>query len=105
MALGPCRRRHRLIVNKLSALLRLADSMDVSNANPVTDATIRETKSGWQITLVGKSDLMLENWSLSKRKSLFEEVFGGNLKYIERIRMATPMTGRTKKTGNGPAPA
>lgn len=71
--------KDRLIVNKLSALLRLADLMDVSNANPVTDATLWETKSGWHITLVGKSDLMLENWSLSKRKSLFEEVFGVKL--------------------------
>ncbi len=71
--------KDRLIVNKLSAILRLADLMDVSNANPVTDITLRETKSGWQIALVGKSDLMLENWSLSKRKSLFEEVFGVKL--------------------------
>jgi exopolyphosphatase / guanosine-5'-triphosphate,3'-diphosphate pyrophosphatase len=71
--------RDRLIVNKLSALLRLADSMDVSHANPVTDVTLRETKYGWQIHLCGKRDLMLENWSLSKRKSLFEEVFGVKL--------------------------
>ena len=71
--------KDRLIVNKLSALLRLADSMDVSHANPVTDVTLRETKSGWQIKLCGKNDLMLENWSLSKRKSLFEDVFGVKL--------------------------
>jgi exopolyphosphatase/guanosine-5'-triphosphate,3'-diphosphate pyrophosphatase len=71
--------KDRLIVNKLSALLRLADSMDVSHANPVTDVTLRETKYSWQIHLCGKSDLMLENWSLSKRKSLFEEVFGVKL--------------------------
>jgi len=71
--------KDRLIVNKLSALLRLADSMDVSHANPVTDVTLRETRSGWQIKLCGKNDLMLENWSLSKRKTLFEEVFGMKL--------------------------
>jgi len=71
--------KDRAIVAKLSALLSLADSMDVSHANPVTDVTLKETKSGWQIKLFGKSDLMLENWSLSKRKSLFEEVFGVKL--------------------------
>jgi len=71
--------KDRLIVNKLSAFLRLADSMDVSHTNPVTDVALRETKYGWQIHLCGKSDLMLENWSLSKRKSLFEEVYGVKL--------------------------
>jgi exopolyphosphatase/guanosine-5'-triphosphate,3'-diphosphate pyrophosphatase len=71
--------KDRAIVTKLSALLRLADSMDVSHANPVTHVTLRQTKSGWQIQLCGKSDLMLENWSLSKHKSLFEEVFGVKL--------------------------
>ena len=71
--------KDRAIVTKLSALLRLADAMDTSHANPVTDVTLRQTKSGWQIQLCGKSDLMLENWSLSKHKSLFEEVFGVKL--------------------------
>jgi exopolyphosphatase/guanosine-5'-triphosphate,3'-diphosphate pyrophosphatase len=71
--------KDRAIVTKLSALLRLADSMDVSHANPVTNVTLQETRSGWQIKLFGKSDLMLENWSLSKRKSPFEEVFGVKL--------------------------
>ena len=71
--------KDRAIVTKLSALLRLADAMDTSHANPVTHVTLKETKPGWQIQLSGKSDLMLENWSLSKHKSLFEEVFGVKL--------------------------
>ena len=71
--------KDRAIVTKLSALLRLADSMDVSHANPVTAVTLGETRSGWRIKLFGKNDLMLENWSLSKRKALFEEVFGVKL--------------------------
>jgi exopolyphosphatase/guanosine-5'-triphosphate,3'-diphosphate pyrophosphatase len=71
--------KDRSIVTKLSALLRLTEAMDVSHANPVTDVTLKKTKYGWQIKLFGKSDLMLENWSLSKRKSLFEEAFGVKL--------------------------
>jgi len=71
--------KDRSIVTKLSALLRLTDAMDVSHANPVTDVTLKKTKYGWQIKLFGKSDLMLKNWSLSKRKSLFEEAFGVKL--------------------------
>lgn len=68
--------RDRIIVNKLSALLRLADSMDVSHTNSVTDAKLTEAKSGWQIQLFGKGDMMLANWALARQKSLFEEVFG-----------------------------
>jgi exopolyphosphatase/guanosine-5'-triphosphate,3'-diphosphate pyrophosphatase len=71
--------KDRLIVIKLCALLQLADSMDVSHMGHVTDVTLTETKSGWRMKFSGKSDLMLENWAFSKRKSLFREVFGVNL--------------------------
>jgi len=71
--------KDRAIVNKLSALVRLADSINISHANPVTGVTLAKTKSAWQIKLLGKSDLMLENWSLTKRKALFEETFGVKL--------------------------
>jgi exopolyphosphatase/guanosine-5'-triphosphate,3'-diphosphate pyrophosphatase len=71
--------KERAVVTKLAALLRLADAMDTSHANPVMDVTLKQTKSGWLIKLCGKSDLMLENWSLSKRKALFEETFGVKL--------------------------
>ena len=67
--------KDRIIVNKLSALVRLADAVNVSHTNPVTGVTLAKTKSAWQIKLLGKSDRMLENWSLAKRKSLFEETF------------------------------
>jgi hypothetical protein len=29
--------------------------------------------------VTGKDELLLENWSLAKRKALFQEVFGVNL--------------------------
>ena len=71
--------KDRLIVIKLSAFLRLADSMDISHTGNVTDITLRETKSGWQIKLSGTHDQMLVNWAFEKRKSHFREVFGVNL--------------------------
>jgi exopolyphosphatase/guanosine-5'-triphosphate,3'-diphosphate pyrophosphatase len=71
--------KDRSIVNQLSALLRLADSLDVSHTNPISDVTLYEKKSAWHIHLSGKGDMMLVNWALAKRKSLFEEVFGVRL--------------------------
>jgi exopolyphosphatase/guanosine-5'-triphosphate,3'-diphosphate pyrophosphatase len=71
--------KDRSIVLKLCAIMRLADSMDVSHATNVKDVILRENKSGWQMEIIGKDELMLEHWSIAKRKSLFQEVFGVNL--------------------------
>ena len=75
----PLSHRDRLIVIKLSALLRLADSMDVSHTQHVEDVTLKETKSGWRMKISGKNDMKLENWYLAKRKSLFQKAFGVSL--------------------------
>jgi exopolyphosphatase / guanosine-5'-triphosphate,3'-diphosphate pyrophosphatase len=67
--------KDRSIINKLSALLRIADSLDVSHTSLVSDVTLHEKKSTWYIHLSGRGDMMLANWALAKRKSLFEEEF------------------------------
>jgi exopolyphosphatase/guanosine-5'-triphosphate,3'-diphosphate pyrophosphatase len=66
----------RSIVLKLCAILRLADSMDISHTTNVKDVILMENKPGWQMKIIGKDELLLENWSIAKRKSLFQEVFG-----------------------------
>lgn len=71
--------KDRLIVIKLSALLSLADALDISHMEHVTDATLQETGSVWRIKISGKKDHMLLNWALGKRKSQFKEVFGVDL--------------------------
>lgn len=65
----------RNTVNKLSALLRLADSIDVSHDHPVTAVNFGKNGSGWQIKVSGGTDTILVNWELEKRKQLFEQVF------------------------------
>ncbi|HSK89367.1 MAG TPA: Ppx/GppA phosphatase family protein, partial [Anaerolineales bacterium] len=71
--------KDRLIVIKLAALLRLADSLDISHMENVTDVTLKETKSGWRMKISGRKDQMLVNWAFNKRKSHFREVFGVSL--------------------------
>ena len=66
-------------IGRLSALLRIADSLDINHAGKVKDVTLKETKSGWRMTISGENDLMLVNWAREKRKSHFKEVFGVNL--------------------------
>lgn len=71
--------KDRLIVIKLSTLLRLADSLDISHAGNVTDITLKEAGSVWKMKISGEKDHMLVNWAFDKRKSHFREVFGVNL--------------------------
>jgi len=71
--------KDRLIVTKLSVLLRLADSLDISHMENVSDVTLKEAGSVWKIKVSGKKDQLLMKWAFDKRKSQFREVFGISL--------------------------
>lgn len=71
--------KDRSTVIKLSALLRLADAMDVSHTRRVKGVKIRLIKNKWLLKLEGADGLNLETWALEKRRSLFQEVFGMKL--------------------------
>jgi exopolyphosphatase / guanosine-5'-triphosphate,3'-diphosphate pyrophosphatase len=71
--------KDRLIVTKLSVLLRMADSLDISHMENVNDVTLKETGSVWKLEVSGKKDQMLMKWAFDKRKSQFKEVFGVSL--------------------------
>jgi exopolyphosphatase/guanosine-5'-triphosphate,3'-diphosphate pyrophosphatase len=76
--------KDRITVTKLSALLRLADGLDVRHGSHVLSASLEEGKKAWQLSLRGKGDLMLEKWALDKRRLLFEEVFGVGLQIVDK---------------------
>jgi hypothetical protein len=42
----------------------------------VRDVVLEEQKEAWGLLPIGEDALMLEKWSLEKRKALFQEVFG-----------------------------
>jgi exopolyphosphatase / guanosine-5'-triphosphate,3'-diphosphate pyrophosphatase len=71
--------KDRLLVSKLSALMRLADGMDVSHTGRVSGVTLTIEKKAVKLRLHGEGSLMLEKWALLKRRSLFQEVFGLSL--------------------------
>jgi exopolyphosphatase/guanosine-5'-triphosphate,3'-diphosphate pyrophosphatase len=75
--------KDRLIVTKLCAFLRLADAMDASHTQRVTDAILSQVNSSWHIRLLGREDLTLEKWSVLKRRNLFQEIFGVSLEIEE----------------------
>lgn len=75
--------KDRLAVIKLSALMRLADALDVSHTGRVKDIQLEKQKNSWKLKLQGEGDLMLERWTLEKRQKLFQDVFGVKLEITE----------------------
>jgi exopolyphosphatase/guanosine-5'-triphosphate,3'-diphosphate pyrophosphatase len=71
--------RDRLLVNKLCALLRLADGIDTGHAGRVRRVGLQGARSRWTLTIEGEGDLALEKWTLTKRRALFQDVFGVEL--------------------------
>ncbi|MCS6830915.1 MAG: Ppx/GppA phosphatase family protein [Armatimonadota bacterium] len=72
--------KDRLTVMKLTAILRLADSLDTSRSHALRELYLQPAgRNGWRLILEGESDLLLEKWQLRKRKKLFEDVFGISL--------------------------
>ena len=75
--------RDRIVVTELSALMRLADGLDVSHTGRVRAVKLEQQKNTWKLKLQGNGDLMLERWALEKRQRLFQDVFGVKLIIVE----------------------
>jgi exopolyphosphatase/guanosine-5'-triphosphate,3'-diphosphate pyrophosphatase len=75
--------RDRIVVTELSALMRLADGLDVSHMGRVRDIQLEEKRNTWKLKMQGNGDLMLERWALEKRQRFFQDVFGVKLEIME----------------------
>ena len=75
--------KERMLITKMCAILRLADSLDTSHSARVRDIALEKHEDSWQLILMGDGDMMLEKWQLAKRKSLFQDVFGVELQLPE----------------------
>ena len=71
--------KERVVVSKLSALLRLADAMDNEHASKVESFTVDYKKPKLTLRLRGEGDLLLEKWALAKKGQMFEDVFSVKL--------------------------
>ncbi|MGH7738868.1 MAG: HD domain-containing protein, partial [bacterium] len=67
--------RDRLLVSKLSAILRIADAMDHEHACKVKGFQIQFKRPHFSLSLRGHDDLLLEKWSLLKKRDLFERTY------------------------------
>lgn len=63
-------------ISKLSAILKLADSMDITHLQKINDVEISYNKEEIYFKAIAKDDILLEKWAFKKSASFFEEVIG-----------------------------
>ena len=69
-------RRDRLIVNKLAAILRLANALDAEHLQKVQDLRLMRSAPTWVLEVTGTGDLTMEQLAATARADLFTETFG-----------------------------
>jgi exopolyphosphatase/guanosine-5'-triphosphate,3'-diphosphate pyrophosphatase len=72
-------RGDRLIVNKLSAILRVANALDAEHLQKVGDIHLVRSDRGWVLEMECTGDATMEQLAASARSDLFVEVFGRHL--------------------------
>jgi exopolyphosphatase / guanosine-5'-triphosphate,3'-diphosphate pyrophosphatase len=69
-------RHDRLIVNKLAAILRLANALDAEHLQKVQGIRLLRTDPTWILEVEGVGDLTMEQLAATARADMFSETFG-----------------------------
>ena len=72
-------RQDRVRVNKLAAILRVANALDAEHAQKIRNIMVRREEVGWVLDVEGTGDLSLERMAAESRADLFLDVFGKRL--------------------------
>jgi exopolyphosphatase/guanosine-5'-triphosphate,3'-diphosphate pyrophosphatase len=72
-------RADRLVVNKLAAILRVANALDAEHLRKVGDVHLVRGDTGWILELKGSGDVTMEQMAATARSDMFVEVFGRRL--------------------------
>lgn len=73
----------RMTINKLAAMLRVADALSRVQLGPDHQLAIRKTREELVITVPGPIDRLLERRAMALKGSLFEEIFGLRIRLEE----------------------
>lgn len=68
--------RERIIVSKLAAILKLAESMDISHKQKIKKVDITNDGSKLLFKIKTDKDILLEKWNFNDNVNFFEEVMG-----------------------------
>ena len=83
-------REARVKVNKLAAILRLANALDADHLQKVADVRLIAEENEWVLEVEGAGDLTMERLAAQARSDLITEVFGRRLGFREARTRAWP---------------
>ncbi len=72
-------RRDRLIVDKLAAILRVANALDAEHLQKVSDLRLVRRDKAWTLEITGVGDLTMEQLAATARADMFVSTFGREL--------------------------
>jgi exopolyphosphatase / guanosine-5'-triphosphate,3'-diphosphate pyrophosphatase len=75
-------REDRLVVDKLAAILRVANALDAEHAQKVREVRLVRADGTWRLELDGAGDLTMERLAATSRADLFADMFGHQLVVI-----------------------
>lgn len=76
-------REARVVVNKLSAILRLANALDADHLQKVTDVKLVSEDGDWVLEVDGGGDLTMERLASLARSDFLTDVFGRRVAFRE----------------------
>jgi exopolyphosphatase/guanosine-5'-triphosphate,3'-diphosphate pyrophosphatase len=79
-------REARIDVNKLSAIVRLANALDADHLQKVKDVRLLTEEGDWVLEVDGAGDLTMERMAALARADYLTEVFGRKVTFRERGR-------------------
>jgi len=86
-------REQRIVVNKLAAILRVADALDRGHAQQIRDFSVERRPGELILVIRGVPDLNLEKHALQSKGDLFEDIYGLKL----RLEQATSPSRRVRR--------
>jgi exopolyphosphatase/guanosine-5'-triphosphate,3'-diphosphate pyrophosphatase len=75
------RRAERVAAAKLASLLRIADALDASRRQKISQIRVSLRSQQLTITATSQDNVDLERWSFNTRSRFFESVFGVPVKF------------------------
>jgi exopolyphosphatase / guanosine-5'-triphosphate,3'-diphosphate pyrophosphatase len=73
----------RVLVNKLAALLRVANALDADHLQKVKDVKVVQEDGGWVLEVEGAGDLTMERLAALSRSDHMSDVFGRRVSFRE----------------------
>jgi exopolyphosphatase/guanosine-5'-triphosphate,3'-diphosphate pyrophosphatase len=72
-------RQDRLTVNKLAAILRVANALDAEHLQKIRDLHLVRNAGAWILELEGDGDLTMEQLAATARADMFADTYGHQL--------------------------